>query len=88
MSTQTSAIQQYTQKVEANFAALSTDLGELKSDIAAQNAQILALQTQLAPSLSSDDAAALQKLVDDSGALVTSANAILPVPPAAPPAAS
>jgi hypothetical protein len=84
MSTTTSAIQVYTQQVEANFAALTTDLGELKADIAALNAQILALQNQAAPSLSSADALALQQLVTDSGTLVSSANAILPAAPAAP----
>jgi len=88
MSTTADAIQTYANQVETNFQILNGALVNLKQTLTAQSAQIAAFQAQAAPSLSSEDAAALQKLVDDSAAAASAATG-MEVPPApVPPAAS
>ena len=76
-----SAITDYTDQVNANFAKIATGITSLDTAI-----QQLQTQLQSAGTLSASDAAALQAVVDQSAALATSANAPPPAAPAPAPA--
>lgn len=78
-----SLVKQYTDAVEANFAAVNEKLANIKADIEGLDAKIAALQAG-ATSLSPEDAALLQGVVDASASLVTNVSSVdeLTPPPA------
>lgn len=85
MSTQNDAIQAAAASAEANFAKLGATLTAIQAGVTALDKQITDLEAKLTSAgntLSADDVAALQKLVTDSGALVSQAQGISTAPPA------
>jgi hypothetical protein len=68
---------------QADLTAIATTLNGVVTGIQALDAQITALQQQLAGGLSADDQAALTAIKTASDALVTQAQSISTAPPAA-----
>ena len=90
MSTIASAIQTYTQQVEADYTSVENSLTTIQLGITSLNSQIAALQASIAAgnsTLAPADAAALAQIVADGATLQTNATALaeeFPTPPPAP----